>query len=329
MKSIKILFVSPNFSSNIGGIEKVVFDLKNGLNRKGFKCFEIVPSKNFLIFFKKFFSINPDIVHSHGFRFYTPMVWIACKIKKIPFVLTPHFDYDLKTFHQKLNFLIHKLFKPSLLIALTKNEKNILNSLGFNSVKIIPNGVNLNEFKPLKSNFFRKKFKIPLNAFLVLFVGRFAANKGLPFLIKSFTKLSNEKFFLAIIGKEDLRFQDTTKNFLKKLINQNNLTNVVIAGELSQKQLILALNECNCLVFPSTSNEAFGLTIIQAMACKKPVIASALNSVKEIISHNENGLLFSPNNEKELLNALNQLQSNNELREKIALKGFETVKKKI
>lgn len=79
-------------------------------------------------------------------------------------------------------------------------------------------------------------------------------------------------------------------------------------------------------VLPSR-NEAFGLVIIEAMACGTPVITTNSGAQQEIITHEKNGIIINPNKD-ELAKAIENLYNDKELYIKIAREGLETVKKR-
>ena len=71
---------------------------------------------------------------------------------------------------------------------------------------------------------------------------------------------------------------------------------------------------CDLLVLPSLS-ESFGLVLIEALACGKPVIGSNVGGIKEIITEDV-GLLINPNDSKDLANAIDRIFSDKDLMEK-------------
>jgi glycosyltransferase involved in cell wall biosynthesis len=80
-------------------------------------------------------------------------------------------------------------------------------------------------------------------------------------------------------------------------------------------------NMTDIAIVPSTEAESFGLVALEAMFAKKPVIATNLGGLKEIVVHNETGFLFQNKNENELKDALEKLISNKDLRTTFGEKG--------
>jgi len=95
-------------------------------------------------------------------------------------------------------------------------------------------------------------------------------------------------------------------------VEKEHLDNVYFTGSRNDVEDIIP--SCDILVLPSLS-ESFGLVLIEALACGKPVIGSNVGGIKEIITEDV-GLLINPNDIKDLANAIDKLFSDNELMEK-------------
>ena len=328
---MKILLVSKSFKPNIGGIETVVEQLGEALSQQGIEARILTQAKSFhknavkanaASTFFKIKQIKPDIIHIHGFRTISLPVMSAAKILKIPAIITPHFDYN-ENFKNKLNIFLHKRFEFKKIIALTSFEKQKLELLGFKNIEVIPNFFDFSQLD-VKSNDFRKTFQIPEDAFLFLFVGRLAANKGIQYLIEAFSRLDFEKKFLAIVGSQDKRFKDTTFEYFNSLIEKFGAKEkAILTGRINDQMLAQAFHASNAVVVPSISSEAFGLVILQAMYCSKPVIATNLEVFREIVSDKEDGILVEPKNAESLAQAMKKLALNPELCNKMGQKAKE------
>jgi len=340
---LKIVFITKQYPSNIGGIEKVIENFRQSFSSKGHEVFVLnqngltknlfeFNSKNSSFGIKLFFELlklNPEIVHFHGFRIINFFPWLACKLKGIPCVITPHFDYNTSLFREKVNFFFHKLMNFNKVLAITLREKKILESLGFKKIEVIPDSVDTLKFSPLgEKNSFRKKFGIPKKDFLVLFLGRLASNKGIPYLIDAFNGIKTDKKKLLIVGKENPAFFDTTYKYYASIAKKLGvLDKTIFAKQLMDDEVVEAINSSDVLVLPSTASEAFGLVLIEAMACSKPVIGSSIEGINEVIIDGFNGFLVPPKKSIELTLALEMLQDNN-LRQKMGKNGLILVKQK-
>jgi glycosyltransferase involved in cell wall biosynthesis len=215
-------------------------------------------------------------------------------------------------------------------IALTLHEKKMLESLGFKRIEVIPNAVDTNVFKPLnkKSLKTRKRHGISRKEFVVLFLGRLASNKGIPYLINAFKEIKTEKKKLLIAGKENPAFFDTRYKYYASIAEKLNVhEKIIFAKNLSEEEVVDALNSSDVLVLPSIASEAFGLVLIEAMACGKPVIGTSIEGIKEVIIDGFNGFVVSPKKSSELAVAL-ELLTDNSLKRKMGCNGLSLVKQR-
>ena len=96
-------------------------------------------------------------------------------------------------------------------------------------------------------------------------------------------------------------------------VKDNNLENVDFVGFKSGKELIEEYNNCIALIVPSTAYEAFGLINIEAFINGKPVIASNIGGIPEVVEHNKTGLLFESGNIEQLKECILKYKNNPEL----------------
>ena len=90
---------------------------------------------------------------------------------------------------------------------------------------------------------------------------------------------------------------------LKENILQVN--EIAYLGQLKHDDLLFKLKGCLALIFPSVWYETFGMLIIEAFSCGKPVIASNLGAMAELIEDGKTGLLFEPGNASDLAKKMN------------------------
>lgn len=128
-----------------------------------------------------------------------------------------------------------------------------------------------------------------------LYVGRLSEAKGLMVLLEAW---QNVDLPLLIIGSGELQER------MQQYIQENNLTQVVMLGYLTEEELIPYIQKAQYLIMPSVTYETFGLTLLEAMACGTPALASASGGMPELIQHGVNGYLFESNNSRALLNVV-------------------------
>ena len=159
---------------------------------------------------------------------------------------------------------------------------------------------------------------IKRNRLHLLFVGgldRAHYFKGLPVLLEAVAALNFSKWSLTIVGDGDLR-----PKYEAQAARLNLATQIIFTGKLSEKDLIRAYQNADLLILPSiNNNEAFGLVLIEALACGVPVIASNLPGVRRVFDNLQQGLLIEPNQTADLTKKIAFIHKNEELRRVMSL----------
>jgi glycosyltransferase involved in cell wall biosynthesis len=183
-------------------------------------------------------------------------------------------------------------------------------------IRIVPNGVNLQKFKPVEGCE-KVKHRIETNNKQhVLFVGRLVPRKGVHFLIeaaKHVVKESKETIFV-VVGDGPL------KNHLISYSKKQGVSdNFVFLGDVHDYKLPTLYSCADLFVLPSIQ-EGQGIALLEAQATAKPVVAFNVSGINEIVLDKETGLLVKPDS-YELANAILNLLSNRSLREKMGRCG--------
>jgi glycosyltransferase involved in cell wall biosynthesis len=152
----------------------------------------------------------------------------------------------------------------------------------------------------------------------ILFVGGLDSAhyfKGVEVLLNALFLSVNRNWSLKIIGNGNLRphYEEIAKRL--KIDKQ-----VEFAGNLAESELIRSFQDADLFVLPSiNSNEAFGLVLIEALACGVPVIASDLPGVRRVFENNKQGLLAEAGNINDLTKKLEFIFNNESVRKNMAL----------
>jgi len=147
----------------------------------------------------------------------------------------------------------------------------------------------------------------------ILFIGRIIKEKGIQNLLYAMHKVratcdKGRRMELICIGPDCGYLQE-----ISRIINNLRLNTVVkILGPLPERQKIEYLSWCDALVSPSY-HEAFGLTILEAMARGKPVIATETIGSKWLVKHQENGFLVKVGDTNGIALSLERLLRDSEL----------------
>ncbi len=246
-----------------------------------------------------------------------------------------------KKFFSFSSLLIEKaLFKRADKIIVSSLDYVLAGSFNkyFNEFKDkiieLPFGLDLEIFKPrMKSSSNLPYFKqaqelvrkithkiINKDKFQILFVGGLDQAhyfKGLNILFSALAKLNNYAWTLTIIGDGDLR-----EEYLKNCQRLKLEAKVKFKGRVSEEDLIDYYQSSSFLVLPSiNSHEAFGLVLIEALACGLPVIASHLAGVRKVFSHKQEGLQVQAKSVDDLKNKIEYLFNNPEILEEMSTKA--------
>lgn len=207
----------------------------------------------------------------------------------------------LLCFMKFLEFFAY-LLADYVIVTSNADKKYIIKSYGVhpNKIVVVPNYVDTDLFKPM-DNIRKERGRI-------CFVGRLAPEKNLPMLIDAVKKLN---VTLTIIGSGPL------EKVLKMKVIKEKINNVTFLGTIPNEMLPRELNRSEAFILPSIS-EGNPKALLEAMACGIPVIGTDIDGIKEIIRHEENGLLCEINHES-IRDAILRLLNDQKLREKLSL----------
>jgi len=279
------------------------------------KNYQLVPTLVPILFKEK-----ADIVHAHVFGCFTSDVAaLISGVRKIPLVLSPHgfFGAGLSTHplsHAYLRFSqISTLRIAKKIICPSKADAEHYGRLTDPAkIEVIPNGIDLNYWCKLpKEGFFRNKHGI--NGPLIVGVGRITPGKGFQYLIRAIPRVLEQlpNVTLAIAG-EDFGYLKS----LRKLAHDLKIDQHVIFVNLSDQEIKKLYVDSDLVAIPSIY-EGFPIVALEAMACGKPIVASSVGGLLDIIEHGVNGLLVTQKNPAELARGIITLIKNKKLCNKI------------
>ena len=156
----------------------------------------------------------------------------------------------------------------------------------------------------------------------ILCVALHHPRKAIDVLIKAFKifTLTHPEVELWLVGDGPVTGQ------LQDLAHQFGLTErVKFLGCQDRPSVRKLLRQCRFVVLPSRV-EPFGIAILEALASRKPIVASAVGGIPEIIEDGKNGLLVEPENSEALCGAMTTMWNDRELSERLASAGYVTVR---
>jgi|GEM_PF-1711334 len=263
------------------------------------------------------------LIHAHceGSYFYGGL---AGKICKVPVVGTYHRS-DLSYFkrHWKLRLLARLLTRA---VAISNDRMNLIQSnLNINPQKttLIHGGINLDSFQLLPSEEIQRlKQDFGLQAKRILLsIGHLGPIKGHQITLQALPQVL-EKFpdvIWVVAGDGTNEDYERLNREIKKL---GVADSVKLLGQAHN--VIEWLNICDLFVQPSIE-EGFGLVFVEAGACKKAVVATAVGGIKDIVVNGETGLLIAPNDADALAEAINTLLADPAKAADFAEAGFRRV----
>jgi glycosyltransferase involved in cell wall biosynthesis len=142
----------------------------------------------------------------------------------------------------------------------------------------------------------------------ILFVGDLSRDKGIHILLSAYGDLKNAPP-LVLIGR---RCQDTPTEFPP---------NVLFLNSWPHAAVMAAWRRCTIAVAPSTWPEPFGVVVLEAMAAGRPVIASRIGGLPDMVVDGETGMLIPPDDPDALRTALERLLADRELCERLGQAG--------
>ncbi len=269
-----------------------------------------------------------DAVNLH-YPFYggAEVVFLLKKIKgkKLPLVV----NFQMDNFSTGAAGMIFKanatLFTPRLLRLVDKvivtSEDYAAHSSAAETFRkfpekfeAIPPGIDTVRFSPgEKDPALLKRYGIKAGEKVVLFVGgldQAHAFKGVNFLLRAWREQGADKARLLIVGQGDLR-----ESYRRTADALGLGQSVVFADAVSAGELPAYYRLADLLVLPSTdSSEAFGIVLVEAMACGVPVLASDLPGVRSVVEAEQNGFVFRVRETEDLLDKMRAILINEELR---------------
>lgn len=300
------------------------------------------PSYEFMLSFYLLYSCiryRPDVLYlrQNSFPFF-PI--ILCKVLKIPSIVEVNglvLD-ELKVNPNSQSFA-YRVFSYLALRSEKFNYKNCdrivsvtdklrdelvrLYSVPENKVYVINNGANIDVFKPLDSGRMKAKLQLENSKKYICFVGHLAAWQGVEFLIHAspliLEKCPEARFL--IVG--DGVMMDKLLEITSELGLSDKFT---FTGRIPYEQVPFYINAADVCVAPfiKERNSKIGLSALKTyeyLACGKPIVASSIPGVKDLIESSGGGISVTPENPEELAAAVVRLLSDEKTRAAMGKKG--------
>ncbi len=350
MEKINILYVVA--SMKLGGAERMAANLALGLNKSKYKvtfcAFEPGPlSKElsesgievfifrrkmrydiFLLWKVLMLMIRKKImiVHAHAFQ-QNCYAFPAAKITGVPlFVMSEHGSIE-KQLAKKRRFYINKVFMNSADAFITvsnahKNELVEFLKAPREKITVVYNGVDITKSTGIKSTeTIKKGLNIDLNTYLVTNVGNFRPVKNQGYFLQAAVQVLKKlpRTIFLLVGEGGMRSE--LEDLSKKL---GIAERVMFLGSREDVADILSITDVAAV---SSSYETFGIAAAEAMAMSKPVVATAVGGIPELVKDKVSGFLVPLENPEKMAGRIVQLLEDKNLAESMGKAGRACIEK--
>ena len=296
------------------------------------------------LLFSLLFTRNLTVIHAHVGRRLGGIARTVAKIRRVPYVIHVHggrhtvpqdqYDAMVAPVQGKLEwgkvfgflFGSRRVFDDAnAVICVGQSEADEMRKRGQKNVHYLPNGVYVDHFSDADPELFRKEYGLENTPF-VLCLSRIDFQKNQRLLIRSFAEFKKTQPEWKLIFVGPVTVEDYHRQMLAD-IEQFGLTDsVLIIPGLRPGDPLLpsAYRAAEMFVLP-TSNEPFGIVILEAWASKTPVIATRIGGIPGFTTDQENILLFEDNNAEKLTQQMDQLAADSALQSKVTQNGFTEV----
>lgn len=230
-------------------------------------------------------------------------------------------------FPLKRNFFIKRKYRNNIdkVIAPSEGVRLILLRGGIrsDSIKVIPHAIDFSPFEKASSDdYLRREFSFAPDDFLVGILAHLADHTGCKHLIQT-TKILKEytdKIKIIVLGEGPLELD---VRWHSRDLSVDDL--VCFLGFREDIPQILSSLDLFVL---SSYLEGFGSSVLEAMACRLPVVATRTGNIPRVMVHGKTGLLVPPHNPSSLAKAILRLYKDRDLTSRLGQRGYEVVQRK-
>lgn len=319
MQKIKIIYIIT--SLNFGGAERMLLDLVKNLDKERYevKLATVVSGGSLVdefrdagievnIFQKKSklgFGViwqiykflkqeNPKIVHTHLFGGDT---WgrLAAILARVPVIISTEHNTNLDEswFKRKVKKFLSLFTKRIVAVSEAVRQYSLaVDHINKKKIVVILNGIEVEKFIAISE----KKYSSPP---IIGVIGRLEKQKGHEYLFEALNLIKTIPWVLWVVG------DGTLKGRLERLAQDLSLRErIIFLG--ARRNIVEILSQIDIFVLPSLW-EGLGLAALEAAAAGKPIVASRIGGIPEIIEHEVTGILVEPKNVKSLADGLERM----------------------
>ncbi len=323
---------------NKNQFEPICLSFSNGemirqLKEMGIKCYIIKTQKPFDIKIQRQIvelvsQENIQLIHAHGSRAASNMLWSAKKLH-IPFIYTVHGW----SFHKDQNFLVRKFRQLSeklicnmasrVICVSQSNADTGMKSFGLKEVTVIENGINLSRFnRRSKFTYLRTEFGFTADDFVVGFIARCTKQKAPLNYLEAIRIAHNRNPFVKglFVGEGDM------DEVVNTYIAAHQMESYIYRSKFRTDVPDLLYN-INVYCLPSLW-EGLSIALLEAMAMGKAIVATPTDGTKELITHEDNGMIIPFGQPEALANTILRLYDDHTFYEHCCNKAHQLVEKR-
>ncbi len=304
---------------NIGGTEQAIKNSASVLRDLGCEVEIVYSDKHYKLRkpFSNLLKFDPDIVHVHTPGPLGHIGVLYGKAKEVPVVGYFHslpdvrfyFEKDLekKTIGELLWRLTKNFYKGcDLTLVPTKEIERLLLSKGFENLSVLEYGIDLAMFSPgEKERGLSEELKLSNGDVLLLYTGWFRKDKRVEVLLDSLSLLDQE-FKLLLVGAGN------REKYIRKKAHEPGIARRVFFHPPVPNRELPGFYRTGDVYVNASASETLGISMIEAMACSLPLVATASPGAREIVTDGENGFLAELNSARSMAEGISKLRYDDE-----------------
>lgn len=305
----------------------------NWLFKRGVSGLEEEIDEMFNTFFNK---IKPDILHAHNMHYFSKPHAEALekysKRKGVPLILTAHNVWD------DLQFLeLTREIKWDHFIAVSHFIKRELMGAGIDDrdITVVHHGIDTRLYRPnIKTNRILRKYPQLKGRHVIFHPARMGLAKGCDVSIKALNlvKKSFPDTILVLAGTKNIIDWGNTQQkdiaYMVNLVKIFNLEDSVLIDSFTLAEVAELYGVAQVCMYPSSSGEPFGLTMLESLSSGKPMIVTDSGGMPEIIQDGITGYVIPIKDFEVLASRIIQILSDDRLRERLGYTGRQVVEKR-
>jgi len=277
-------------------------------------------------------KFKPDIIHTHNMNYFSkPHAKVLeglSKKKGIHLILTAHNAWDDALFLE-----LTAGISWSHIIAVSHYIKMEVMGIGYDDrkVTVVHHGIDTEIFNPGRKVAIPKKFKPLMGRKVVFHPARMGLAKGCDVSVKAMRHVLQEvpDAMLVLAGTKNIIDWETTQQkdiaYILYLIDIFGLKEKTFINVFSLNEIVALYSLADVCVYPSSSPEPFGLTMLESQAAGKPIIVTNSGGMPEVIKDGINGFVVGVKDHEVLGSRITQLLLNERLRERLGYTGRDVV----